>query len=568
MKKKITSIVLLAAMLNTCAQAAVIDSVSQDSKSGIITVTGTGLASGEDVTIEMFDANEDSESYRSKPEFIGVFTADGNGAYHAEFGAPYSAESGNKEIYAKPFIMNGESKNLSYYSAKALESVISEWNNAVESGSEEIMTKLINSVESVKILFNSLIAEDVFNELKDADKSALAKKLIETGKTDSIEDASKKFLPLYTDFAISRLSPETCAELTAEFYDIIDTQKGDIFTDIISKMTDKERNVLYTSAAKRISGNISKEEFTQLIYEEAVMAKLKSIEYYGDIHPFMQKYNEDYFKLNFSEYNNLKNTYPVDSKVISQNALYKNFSELGTLFNGWVSSQKSEEAKNTNQSGGSSGGSGGGGASGGSPKTNYSPVIPVTETIAEEKAFNDLAGYEWAEEYIMRLYGKNVVNGTEKGMFSPGGSVTREQFIKLLSAVTELTEGEEASGFEDVKPGEWYENYINAAKKAGIVKGVSETEFGIGQKITRQDAAVMMLNAIKLYNGSLLDGIDTDSIDFADSEDISSYAMYSVAALSRLEIVNGMNDGKFYPQSYTSRAEAAVMIGRILELIG
>ena len=78
----------------------------------------------------------------------------------------------------------------------------------------------------------------------------------------------------------------------------------------------------------------------------------------------------------------------------------------------------------------------------------------------------------------------------------------------------------------------------------------------------------MMLNAIKLYNGSLLDGIDTDSIDFADSEDISSYAMYSVAALSRLEIVNGMNDGKFYPQSYTSRAEAAVMIGRILELIG
>ena len=112
-------------------------------------------------------------------------------------------------------------------------------------------------------------------------------------------------------------------------------------------MTDEERNVLYTSAAKRISGNISKEEFTQLIYEEAVMAKLKSIEYYGDIHPFMQKYNEDYFKLNFSEYNNLKNTYPVDSKVISQNALYKNFSELGTLFNGWVSSRKSEEAKST-----------------------------------------------------------------------------------------------------------------------------------------------------------------------------------------------------------------------------
>ena len=561
MKKKIIGILLISAMLGTNAGAAVIDSVREDTKSGAVTVTGSGLTASEEVLVEMFDY----AAGRTKPEFIGVFNADENGGYNAVFTVPDSVDSGSKEIFVKPFISDGASEKLQFYSAKGLETVISEWNSAVENNDASAMCRLIDSEAAVKILLNSACAEKIANELKSADKTELAKKLIETGKTDGIEDASEKFTPLYIIFAVNKLSPDTCAELTAEFYDYIDSAKGDVFKDILSVMPEDKRLALYKSAAERIDGEVTKEGFTALIYEEAVMAGLKSIEHYGDINPYMKKYNDDYFKLNFSEYNKLKNTYPVDSKVISQRNSYKTFAELETLFKGWVNDEKSAEQKSLNKINGSGGGSG---SSSGGTKTNYLPVAPVTEKIENETVFDDLAGYEWAEKYIMQLYGKNVINGIGDKKYSPGGSVTREQFIKLMSVVTDLTESEENCGFEDVKAGEWYEGYINAAKKAGLVNGISDTLFGIGEKITRQDAAVMLLNAIKLYNSALVDKTEMEQPDFADKDDIASYAVYSVAMLNRLGIMQGADDGKFYPRSETSRAEAAVMICRVLELIG
>lgn len=569
MKKKIISMLLTAAMLNISASAAVIESVSEDTKNGTVTVTGTGMTAGEEVVIEIFACPEGQAPDKTNPEFIGVFNADENGAYSAGFRLPDNVETGEKEVFVKPFILSGSTEKFMFYSAQSLETVISEWNRAVDSASADTMENLINSESAVKILMNSPVAEKISKELAAANKSALAAKLLETGKTDSIEDASAKFLPLYINFAVNNLSPQTCSELTAEFYDYIDTSKGDVYTDILADMADAQRSAVYTAAAERISGTVTNDEFTALIYEEAVMEKFKSIEYYGDINPYMQKYNSDYFKLDFTEYNKLKNTYPVDSKVINQKASYKTFAELKTLFDRLVSEQKSSEQKSQSQIIGSVGGSGGGsGSRPSSSKTTYSPVIAVTEKIEEETVFDDLVGYEWAESYIMQLYGKNVVNGTGDKKFSPADSVTREQFIKLLSPVAELPESTESSGFEDVKAGEWYESYINAAKQAGLVNGISDTLFGIGQKITRQDAAVMMLNAIKLYNSELLEGINTEGISFEDQEDIASYAIYSVTVLNSLGIIQGMDDGKFYPQAYANRAEAAVMIGRILEFIG
>ncbi len=268
MKKKIIGILLITAMLGTNAGAAVIDSVREDTKSGAVTVTGTGLTASEEVLVEMFDY----AAGRTNPEFIGVFNADENGGYNAVFTVPDSVDSGSKEIFVKPFISDGASEKLQFYSAKGLETVISEWNSAVENNDASAMCMLIDSEASVKILLNSACAEKIANELKSADKTELAKKLIETGKTDGIEDASEKFTPLYIIFAVNKLLPDTCAELTAEFYDYIDSAKGDVFKDILSVMPEDKRLALYKSAAERIDGEVTKEGFTSLIYEESVMA--------------------------------------------------------------------------------------------------------------------------------------------------------------------------------------------------------------------------------------------------------------------------------------------------------
>ena len=40
--------------------------------------------------------------------------------------------------------------------------------------------------------------------------------------------------------------------------------------------------------------------------------------------------------------------------------------------------------------------------------------------------------------------------------------------------------------------------YINAGVEAGLIKGVSADEFGIGRNITREDMAVIVARAMKL----------------------------------------------------------------------
>ena len=54
--------------------------------------------------------------------------------------------------------------------------------------------------------------------------------------------------------------------------------------------------------------------------------------------------------------------------------------------------------------------------------------------------------------------------------------------------------------------------------------------------------------------------------DFKDNDDISAYAKASVKKLYDLGIISGMDDGNFLPLSMCTRAEAAVIIDKLVSL--
>ena len=117
------------------------------------------------------------------------------------------------------------------------------------------------------------------------------------------------------------------------------------------------------------------------------------------------------------------------------------------------------------------------------------------------------------------------------------------------------------AGFEDVVSGSWYEKYVNGAKAISLISGKDEKTFGVGENITRQDAAVVLFNALKISKPEAVEGISIDELGFADSDSISAYALYAVSVL------NGDNNGYFTPTANATRAEAAVMINKVLKLI-
>lgn len=560
---------VLSLLFAQCGFAAVIDSAKEDMSTQTIAVSGSGLVNFDKVLIEIYNYENGGEEsgidYENDLAGVLVASADENGDYTAEFKLPDSVETGTKLLRVKPIVGKYSEQELDYYSSQSINTILINWNNAINNQDAESMENVINDVTALKIILNTSLAETLQKELLDKNKTNLVNRLLTLNPAESeISEFADEFKAYYLEFAISNLSERTLAKLTLEFYDEIDTVKGSAYTDIISKMNDEEKTALFETAAKAVTPGMLISDFAKLIYQKAVYQKFSEISYYKDVKGFIDLYNDDYFKIDFSVYNTLKNTYNVDSKVLSERDGYSDFDSFRKLYKTWIDDEKTKEEKKDQSSGGSGRGSSGGGAS---AAVNAAPMPVAEENIVEDVIFEDLEGFEWAEEHIMALYNKGVVDGVGSKKFDPLGITAREQFVKMISALFTVEKEPESAGFTDIPEGEWYARYINNAKAIGLISGKDDNTFGVGESITREDAAVICFNALKLQNPTLIQDTEIEKLNFRDADEISAYAIYAVSVLNKLDIIKGDTDGCIKPAATTTRAEAATMIGRVLSLI-
>lgn len=251
-----------------------------------------------------------------------------------------------------------------------------------------------------------------------------------------------------------------------------------------------------------------------------------------------------------------------ESKVdFSKSVSYKVVSEdLKTEAEYSVEVKNPKESQNSG--GGKSSGGGGGGGGGASVFAPTKPVENKPDTKDDEKTFSDLDGFEWAKAYIQTLNSKGIINGFGDGTFRPGDKVTREEFVKMLVTAFDL-EGDTDLKFKDVDSTHWAYEYIKKAVSAGVVNGISDTEFGINTAISRQDMAVMTYRAADKA-GRLKDiTLDTDA--FNDESDISDYAREAITYMKSAGIINGIGDNMFNPEGTATRAETAAVICKAID---
>jgi len=189
--------------------------------------------------------------------------------------------------------------------------------------------------------------------------------------------------------------------------------------------------------------------------------------------------------------------------------------------------------------------------------------------MAAEATFGDLDGVAWAQDGIAALAAKGIVQGVQPNAFEPQRSITRAEFLKLLMDALDLAveEAAPASGspFHDVAPADWHYRYVVAANKLGIANGRPDGSFGAGDTITRQEIAALTQRAIEAAGVEL--EAPQNAAPFADRSDIAPYAVEAAAALEAAGIVTGFADGRFAPAEDATRAQAAVMIHRLLKYL-
>lgn len=178
-----------------------------------------------------------------------------------------------------------------------------------------------------------------------------------------------------------------------------------------------------------------------------------------------------------------------------------------------------------------------------------------------QKSFGDLNSVPWAKQAIEVLAAKGVIRGTSDAAFSPGASINRADFLKLLVESLGLHASLDGN-FSDVLVGSYYYEAVGIAKALGIATGAGSNQFLPESTITREEAAVLIDRALRLVKAELKAGTDAALEGFADHGQISAYARDSLIALVEAKLLQG-DSGKLKPQGSLTRAEAAVLLYRI-----
>ena len=178
--------------------------------------------------------------------------------------------------------------------------------------------------------------------------------------------------------------------------------------------------------------------------------------------------------------------------------------------------------------------------------------------------FNDMSGHVWAIDAVDYLYRNGTAKGTGDGGFNPGGTITRGDFTLMLVRAYGFTASGSAS-FNDVPANSYYADAIRTAYLLGIVNGYNGN-FAPQAPLTRQDAMVIIYNALNASGKTTTNGLSADFSIYHDEKEIASYAREAMGSLVQMGVVKGNGSGYLQPRKQLTRAEAAVLLHAIMTL--
>lgn len=185
------------------------------------------------------------------------------------------------------------------------------------------------------------------------------------------------------------------------------------------------------------------------------------------------------------------------------------------------------------------------------------PVIP----------FTDVKPGMWYEEALLRCYNLEYFKGMSDTTFGPNVTMTRAMFVQVIANFWGAdTSGYTCDKFTDVKPGHWYYNTVAWAYEQGITSGTSDTTFSPNKPLTRQEAATLFANVIKL--DGLYEAPTTEfDAKYTDVKYIHPWATESMLWAVENGIISGTSATTLAPVGQATRMQVAQMLCKFEELV-
>ena len=180
---------------------------------------------------------------------------------------------------------------------------------------------------------------------------------------------------------------------------------------------------------------------------------------------------------------------------------------------------------------------------------------------------------EWAKDSINSAYNKGFLSDEKDYKFKD--DISRLDFCELIICLVEQTpyfvtwceenledDGAEFPSFIENPFTDTQNEMVLFLNHIGIINGKSKTEFAPNDKLTREEAATIIVRMMDIVSP---DEEKAELSEYSDSYQISDWALDSVKRISSMGYMQGVGDNKFAPQDTYTTEQAVVTVMRIYD---
>ena len=160
--------------------------------------------------------------------------------------------------------------------------------------------------------------------------------------------------------------------------------------------------------------------------------------------------------------------------------------------------------------------------------------------------FTDVSANAWYYEAVKYVYANGIMNGMDRYSFQPNGTLTRAMIWTMLARL---------DGVDTEGGANWYAKAQEWATATGVSDGENPTS-----EVTREQLITMLWR----YAGSPT--YTADLSGYVDTADISSWAEQAMCWAVATGVIEGDENSALTPKASTTRAQAAAMLMRAIEL--
>lgn len=197
----------------------------------------------------------------------------------------------------------------------------------------------------------------------------------------------------------------------------------------------------------------------------------------------------------------------------------------------------------------------------------------VYAVFLRDITFGDVQRH-WSRPEVEVLASRGLLAGVAPGTFEPNRQLTRAEAVKLLVSLLrtsgklpEPQAGADGVEFTDVRNDSWYAADVMLANRLGLVQGAGG-RFRPNDPMTREELAAIVYRAAIWRTAEEGANDDAWMSGYEDADSVATWAIPGMRAAVSDGWLKGRTASMLVPKAHITRAEAAVILYRLLDGAG